>query len=176
VIFAETALPGVWVVTPTPAEDARGLFARTWCQREFAARGLAERWVQSSVSFNKKKGTLRGLHYQRPPHEEIKLVRCVRGALFDVVVDLRRDSPTYRRHVAVELTADNRKAVYIPEGLAHGFQTLVDDTEVFYEMSAFYAPAHGAGVRWNDPAFAIPWPDLDPILSDRDRTYPDFTE
>jgi len=174
VIFTPTALPGVWVVGPEPVEDVRGFFARTWCAQEFTARGLDARWVQSSVSFNKKKGTLRGLHWQRAPYEEVKLVRCVRGALHDVVLDLRPRSPTYRRHVAVELSADNRKAVYVPAGVAHGFQTLADDTEIFYEISVPYTPSHAAGVRWNDPVFAIAWPDPDPIMSDRDRSYPDF--
>ena len=173
-IFTPTALPGVWVVAPEPVEDVRGFFARTWCEREFTAHGLEGRWVQSSVSFNKKKGTLRGMHFQRAPYEEVKLVRCVRGALYDVVLDLRRASPAYKRHVAVELSADSRKAVYVPPGVAHGFQTLVDDTEILYEISTPYTPSHAAGVRWNDPAFGIAWPDPDPIMSDRDRGYPDF--
>lgn len=173
-VFSETPLPGVWLVTPELQEDFRGFFARAWCEREFAAVGLVDRWVQSSISFNKKRGTLRGLHYQRAPHEEIKLVRCTMGAIHDVVVDLRRDSPGFRKHVAVELTADNRKTIYIPKGCAHGFQTLQDDTEVLYHMSEFHAPDHAAGVRWDDPAFGIAWPDRNPILSERDRSFPDF--
>ncbi len=171
--ITETALAGVWLVTPEPLEDFRGFFARTWCEREFRAAGLVDRWVQSSISYNKKKGTLRGLHFQRAPHAEVKLVRCTRGALHDVVVDLRRDSPTFKQHVAVELTADNRTMIYIPEGCAHGFQTLEDGTEVLYQMSQFYAPDHADGVRWDDPAFGIRWPLPDPLMSDRDRTYPD---
>jgi dTDP-4-dehydrorhamnose 3,5-epimerase len=174
VIFTPTALPGVWVVAPEPVEDVRGFFVRTWCLREFADHDLDARWVQSSVSFNKKKGTLRGMHFQRAPYEEVKLVRCVRGALYDVVLDLRSESPSYKRHVAVELSADNRKAVYVPAGVAHGFQTLADDTEIFYEISVPYTPSHAAGVRWNDPAFGIAWPDRDPIISGRDRSYPDY--
>ena len=173
-LFAETALPGVFIVTPELKADMRGFFARTWCEREFAAVGIHERWVQSSISFNKKKGTLRGMHYQRPPHAEGKLVRCTMGRIHDVVLDLRRDAPTFKRHIAVELSAMNRDMVYIPHGLAHGFQTLEDDTEVSYQMSEFHAPGHDAGVRWDDPAFGIAWPEPDPILSERDRRYPDF--
>lgn len=173
-LFSPTRLPGVWIVNPERQEDLRGFFARTWCEREFASVGIRDRWVQSSVSFNKKKATLRGLHYQREPHTEAKLVRCTMGRIHDVVLDLRRDTPTFKRHVAVELTATNRTMIYIPPGLAHGFQTLEDDTEVCYDISAFYAPDYGAGVRWNDPAFGIAWPIPDPILSERDRNYPDF--
>lgn len=175
-IFAETEIGGVWLVTLEPVEDHRGFFARTWCEREFAAHGLDDRWVQCSVSFNRQRGTLRGLHFQRAPHDETKLVRCTMGAIHDVVLDLRRDSPTFRKHAAVELSAVNRKMLYIPRGCAHGFQTLADDTEVFYQISAFYAPQHSAGVRWNDPAFGICWPCPDPILSDRDRSYPSFED
>jgi dTDP-4-dehydrorhamnose 3,5-epimerase len=174
VFFAPTTLPGVWIVTPDLQEDLRGFFARTWCEREFAAVGIRDRWVQSSISFNKTRGTLRGLHYQRAPHAEAKLVRCTMGRIFDVVLDLRHDAPTFKQHVAVELTATNRAMIYIPPGLAHGFQTLEDETEVFYQMSTFYAPGHGAGVRWSDPAFGIAWPIPDPIMSERDRDYPDF--
>ena len=172
--FAETELEGVWLVTPEPQGDHRGFFARTWCEREFAAHGLTDHYVQCSVSFNTRRGTLRGLHYQRAPHEEAKIVRCTMGAIYDVVLDLRRGSPTFKKHVAVELTASNHRMLYIPKGCAHGFQTLVDDTEVFYQISAFYAGDHAAGVRWNDPAFGVWWPCEDPILSDRDRSYPDF--
>ncbi len=173
-IFTETALPGVVVVEPERREDARGFFARAWCAREFAARGLTSRLVQCSVSFNKRRGTLRGMHYQAAPHAEAKLVRCTAGAIFDVAIDLRPASPAYRRHVSIVLTAEARNMLYVPEGCAHGFQTLVDDTEVFYQMSEFYAAGAARGVRWNDPAFGIAWPDPDPILIDRDRTYPDF--
>jgi dTDP-4-dehydrorhamnose 3,5-epimerase len=174
VLFSETALPGVWIVAPEPKEDFRGFFARTWCEREFAAAGIHERWVQSSISFTKKKGTVRGMHYRRPPHAEAKLVRCTMGRIHDVVLDLRRAAPTFKRHIAIELSATNRVMVYIPPGLAHGFQTLADDTEVLYQMSEFYFPGPEAGVRWNDPAFGIAWPEADPILAERDRSYPDF--
>jgi dTDP-4-dehydrorhamnose 3,5-epimerase len=173
-ITAETSLPGVWLITPELVEDVRGFFARAWCEQEFAVAGLNGRWMQCSFSFSKKRGTLRGMHYQRAPHGEIKLVRCTMGALHDVVVDLRPQSPTFKKHVAVELSASNRKMLYIPEGCAHGFQTLQDDTEVLYHMSEPYAPGHAAGVRWNDPAFGIVWPDGNPTLSERDRTFPDF--
>lgn len=171
-IFRETALPGVYVVEIEPRSDHRGLFARTWCQREFVEHRLNAGLVQVSLSFNKHRGTLRGMHYQAAPHAEAKLVRCTRGAIWDVALDLRQGSPTFRRYVGVELTADNRKALYIPEGVAHGFQTLEDDTEVLYQMSEFYAPEAARGVRYDDPAFAIPWPISQPILLERDRAYP----
>jgi dTDP-4-dehydrorhamnose 3,5-epimerase len=173
-IFTETSLPGLWLAAPEPREDVRGFFARTWCQREFDAAGLTARWVQSSVSYNKKKGTLRGLHFQRTPAEEIKLVRCAVGAVYDVVVDLRRDSPTFKKHLAVELSGSNRRMLYIPKGCAHGFQTLEDGSEVLYDISEFYAREHAAGVRWDDPAFGIVWPDRSPIIAERDRRFPDF--
>jgi dTDP-4-dehydrorhamnose 3,5-epimerase len=174
-IFVEGALPGVWLITPELREDFRGVFARTWCEREARAAGLNERWVQSSLSYTKTKGTLRGLHCQRAPYEEVKLVRCTAGAIFDVVVDLRRESPTFKKHMAVELTAKNRLSIYIPRGCAHGYQMLVDGVEVLYQMSEFYAPEHSDGVRWDDPAFGISWPDANPIMNERDRRYPDFT-
>ncbi len=173
-IFTETALPGVFLITPELKEDERGFFARTWCEREALAHGLKPTVLQCNLSFNRKKGTLRGMHYQRAPFEEAKLVRCTMGAIYDVVIDLRRDSPTYTRHVAVVLSAENRRMVYVPEGCAHGFQTLTDDTEVFYQMSQVYAPHCAAGVRWNDPAFGIAWPEDERIIVERDRTYPDF--
>jgi dTDP-4-dehydrorhamnose 3,5-epimerase len=173
VIFAETSVEGVWTVAPERAEDQRGFFARTWCAEEFAAHGLVDRWAQCSVSFNNRRGTLRGLHYQRAPHAEVKLVRCTAGALYDVVVDLRPSSSTYLKHVAVELSASTRLMVYVPEGCAHGFQTLQDGSEVFYQISVPYSK-EPAGVRWDDPAFGISWPYPDPIMSDRDREYPDF--
>jgi dTDP-4-dehydrorhamnose 3,5-epimerase len=175
VIFVPTGLPAAFVVEPERREDQRGFFARTWCAREFEARGLTTRLVQCSVSFNKRKGTLRGMHYQAAPHEEAKLVRCTMGAIHDVIIDLRPASPSYKLYVAVLLTAENRRMLYVPEGFAHGFQTLVDDTEVFYQMSEFHSPAHARGVRWDDPAFAIAWPPDDRIINDRDRSYPDFT-
>jgi dTDP-4-dehydrorhamnose 3,5-epimerase len=174
VIFTPTALEGALVIEPEPAADARGLFARTWCQRELAARGLETRLAQCSTSYNKRKGTLRGMHYQVPPFAETKIVRCTRGSIFDVIVDLRSDSPTLMSHFAVVLTADNRKAIYVPTGFAHGFQTLEDDTEVLYQISEFYSPEHSGGVRWDDPAFQIPWPADDRTISERDRSYPDL--
>jgi dTDP-4-dehydrorhamnose 3,5-epimerase len=174
VIFTETALAGAFVLEPERREDARGFFARTWCAQEAEAHGLDPRVVQCSISFNKRKGTLRGMHYQAAPHQEAKLVRCTAGAIYDVIIDLRPGSPTFMRHLAVVLSAENRRALYIPAEFAHGFQTLADDTEVFYQMSEFYAPAHGRGVRWNDPAFGIAWPPDDRIITERDQTYPDF--
>jgi dTDP-4-dehydrorhamnose 3,5-epimerase len=173
-IFRPTSIAGVWIVEPEPHADERGFFARTWCAREFAERGLADCFVQGSMSHNPRRGTLRGLHYQAEPHAEAKLIRCTRGGIYDVALDLRPQSPTFRRHVAVVLDAANRLALYVPEGCAHGFQTLEDDTEVLYQMSAFHAPEAARGVRWDDPAFAIPWPPADRVIAERDRTYPDF--
>jgi dTDP-4-dehydrorhamnose 3,5-epimerase len=174
VIFIPTALSGALVIEPEPASDSRGLFARTWCRRELAAQGLDTELAQCSTSFNKRKGTLRGMHYQAAPFAETKIVRCTRGAIHDVIIDLRPDSPTYTRHVAVVLTAEDRKALYVPKGFAHGFQTLEDDTEVFYQISEFYSPEHSRGVRWDDPAFGIAWPQDERTMSERDRRYPDF--
>jgi dTDP-4-dehydrorhamnose 3,5-epimerase len=171
-IFRETSLPGVWVIEPERLGDERGFFARTWCRREFEARGLNPDAVQCNVSWNARRGSVRGLHYQAPPHAEAKLVRCTRGAIWDVAVDLRPESATFKRWTAVELTADNRLALYVPEGCAHGFQTLADDTEVFYQMSALHQPSAERGVRWDDPALAIPWPIASVTLSERDRALP----
>jgi dTDP-4-dehydrorhamnose 3,5-epimerase len=173
-IFVPTRLAGAYVIEPERREDERGFFARTWCSRAFEAQGLNPNLVQCSVSFNRRKGTLRGMHYQAAPYAEAKLVRCTRGAAYDVIVDLRPDSGTFRRWVAVELTEENRRAVYAPEGCAHGFQTLVDGCELFYQMSESFRPDLARGVRWDDPAFGIEWPPGPRILSDRDRTYPDF--
>lgn len=155
--------------------DHRGFFARTYCEREFKAHGLQSHYVQCSVSFNKRKGTLRGMHFQTPPYEEAKLLQCTRGAIYDVIVDLRLASPTFKEHLALELSAENEKMLYVPEGFAHGFQTLEDNTEVFYQISQFYAPEHARGVRWNDPAFGIEWPAGERIILDRDQSYPDFS-
>jgi dTDP-4-dehydrorhamnose 3,5-epimerase len=174
VIFREVGLQGAFVIEPVRSEDERGFFARTWCQREFAEHGLNERLAQCSLSFNRKKGTLRGMHYQVAPYEEAKLVQCPRGAIYDVIVDLRPASATFRRWVATELTAENRLMVYVPEGFAHGFQTLEDDTEVYYQITEFYVPESGRGFRWNDPGFDIRWPSAERIISDRDNSYPDF--
>jgi dTDP-4-dehydrorhamnose 3,5-epimerase len=172
--FLESKVAGAFVVDLETFADDRGFFARVWCARELGERGLESRLAQCSTSFNRRKGTLRGMHYQIAPHAEAKLVRCIRGAIHDVVVDLRRESPTFRRWDAVELTAENRRGLYIPPGCAHGFQTVADDSEVLYFISEFHAPDAARGARWNDPAFAIEWPLPDPILSERDRTYPDF--
>jgi dTDP-4-dehydrorhamnose 3,5-epimerase len=174
VTFAKTHLEGAFVVEPECHEDARGFFARTWCQREAEAHGLNPRVVQCNVSLNRSRGTLRGMHYQAPPYQEAKLVRCTMGAVHDVIIDLRPESRTYKQHLAIVLTAENRKMLYVPEGCAHGFQTLADNTEVFYQMSEFYAPSHARGVRWDDPAFGIQWPLATRIMTERDATYPDF--
>ncbi len=173
-IFTETPVNGAFLMDLEPREDERGFFARTWCERECGERGMNLRVAQCNVSFNKKQGTLRGLHYQAAPFQETKLVRCTHGAIYDVIVDLRSDSSSFKRHVAVVLSAGNRRTLYVPEGCAHGFQTLEDDTEVFYQMSECYSAEHARGVRWNDPAFGIEWPAADRIMADRDRTYPDF--
>ena len=174
-IFTETPLAGAFVIDVDPHGDERGFFARTWCEREFAAHGLETRLAQCSVSFNKEAGTLRGLHYQIAPHEEAKLIRCTNGSIFDVIVDLRPDSPTLARHYAVILSSANRRMLYIPRGFAHGLQTLDPDTEVLYQMSEFYHPECARGVRWNDPAFGIAWPQIDRrVMLARDETYPDF--
>jgi len=154
--------------------DERGFFARTWCRHEFEEHGLDPAVVQCNLSHNPRRGTLRGLHWQTPPHAEVKLVRCSRGAIWDVMVDLRPDSATYTRHFGAELTEENGRALYIPEGFAHGFVTLVDDSDVVYQMSALYEPSAGRGARWNDPAFGITWPVREPILNPRDASYPDF--
>jgi dTDP-4-dehydrorhamnose 3,5-epimerase len=174
VILRETEIERVCIVEPQPLEDARGFFARTWDTREFAERGLNGSLVQCSISFNPVAGTLRGLHWQAPPHEEAKLIRCTRGAIFDVAVDLRSNSPTFKRWVAVELSAENRLGLYIPEGCAHGFLTQTDDAEVLYLISQFHEPAAARGVRWDDPAFAIEWPTAVVVINERDRTYSDF--
>ena len=172
--FTETTLPGAFVVDVERHEDERGFFARSWCTQEFRDRGLNPCVVQCNVSWNRIKATLRGMHYQATPHAEVKLVRCTRGSVYDVIVDLRERSPTYLGHVGVELSADSHRALYIPDGFAHGFMTLEDDTEVFYQMSALYEPSAAKGVRWNDPAFGIDWPLPVSMISSRDRDYADF--
>ncbi len=171
-IFEPTPIEGAFVVRVEPVQDERGFFGRTFCQDEFRARGLVPPVAQASVSWNRRRGTLRGMHYQVKPHEEIKLVRCTRGAVWDVIVDLRADSPTRWRWNGIELNAENRLAVYIPEGVAHGFQTLCDESELFYQMSIPYHAEFARGVAWNDPVVGIDWPIADPILSDRDRGHP----
>jgi dTDP-4-dehydrorhamnose 3,5-epimerase len=172
--FLETPIHDVFVIEIEPHHDARGFFARTWCEREASARGLELGTTQCSVSFNTQKGTLRGLHYQLPPFEEVKLVRCTAGAIWDVAVDIRSSSPTFGRHVGVELTARNRRTLYIPRGCAHGFITLANDSEVFYQMSTEHSADHARGLRWNDPFFGIRWPAEVTVISERDRTYQDF--
>jgi dTDP-4-dehydrorhamnose 3,5-epimerase len=168
-----TAMPvhGCYLVEPEILRDERGFFARTFCSDEFSAHGLNPGLVQCSVSFNRHSGTLRGMHYQKPPHEEEKLVRCTAGAIYDVILDLRRQSVSYLRWAAIELSAENHKAVYIPAGCAHGFLTLMDGSEVFYQMSESYHPESATGVRWDDPAFDIAWPAANVIISGRDKNY-----
>ena len=173
-LFKETILKGAYLIEPEKLEDERGFFARSFCVREFEKHGLNPRLVQCNISHNIKKGTLRGMHYQKAPYAEAKLVRCTRGAIYDVIVDLRPDSPCFRRNVGMRLDESNRIMVYIPEGFAHGFITLEDDSEVFYQMSEFYSPQHAAGFRWNDPFFSIQWPLEAVVISERDKTYPDF--
>jgi len=174
--FLDTPLKGACVVEIEPIEDGRGLFARSWCKKEFEAHDLNPEIVQCNISFNIKKGILRGMHYQSKPVEEAKLVRCTRGAIYDVIIDLRVGSPTFKDWFAVELTDKNRKMLYIPECFAHGFQTLKDNTEVFYQMSEYYSPEHSRGIRWNDPSFSIQWPEDKRIISKRDQQYPDFSQ
>jgi dTDP-4-dehydrorhamnose 3,5-epimerase len=173
-IFHETELRGAFILELEKREDDRGFFARTWCQREFRQHGLNPHLAQCSISFNRRKGTLRGMHYQAAPHAEAKLVRVTRGVVYDVIIDLRPKSPTYKRHLGLELSADNYRMLYVPEGFAHGFITLAEATEVFYQMSEFFTPASTQGLRWNDPAFGVAWPVSQPILNDRDQSYPDF--
>ena len=185
-LFTESELKGSYLIDIEPIEDERGFFGRSFCQREFEAYGLKLCVAQCNISFNKKRGTLRGMHFQRPPKAEAKLVRCTRGRIYDVIIDLRPDSPTYCQWIGVELAsspttrgshlAPGYRTLYIPEGFAHGFQTLEDDSEVFYQMFEFYSPEHASGVRWDDQAFGIKWPLPDPIMSERDRTYPLFVK
>jgi dTDP-4-dehydrorhamnose 3,5-epimerase len=172
-IFYETELPGAFLIESEPIEDFRGFFARTWCRREFEAHGLNPDLAQANLAFSRKKDTLRGMHYQIPPFTETKSVRCLKGAIYDVIIDLRPDSPTYTQWTGVTLTAENRRMFYIPEGFAHGYQTLADETEVFYQVSQFYAPECERGIRWDDPAFSVRWPEADrPILSEKDANWP----
>jgi dTDP-4-dehydrorhamnose 3,5-epimerase len=173
-VFIETKLKGAYLVETEPIVDERGFFARTFCREEFTRHGLNPQVVQCNLSYNREKGTLRGMHYQISPRQEVKLVSCVSGSIYDVIVDLRSESPTYCEWVGVELGARRRQMLYIPEGFAHGFQTLEADAEVFYQMSEFYAPECARGVRWDDPAFAVSWPVGPRIISARDRSYPDF--
>lgn len=173
--FTASRLQGAYVIDLEPIEDERGFFARSWCRHEFQSHGLNPELVQCNISFNRRQGTLRGMHFQEPPYGETKLVRCTRGVIYDVIVDLRPDSRTFGAWAGYELSADNRKMLYIPEGFAHGFQALEDSCEVSYQMSTFYHAPSARGVRWDDPAFGIEWPLRNPIVSDRDASYPDFT-
>lgn len=172
--FHETTIPGAFEIHLETRQDERGFFARTWCRQEFASHGLNPELAQCSISFNTRKGTLRGLHFQVAPHAEAKLVRCTSGAIYDVALDVRPQSPTFRQWCAVVLTAKKRNQLYVPEGCAHGFLTLEPDTEVAYQISALYNLQSARGVRWDDPAFGIEWPASVQVVSERDRTYPDF--
>ncbi|MBX3326102.1 MAG: dTDP-4-dehydrorhamnose 3,5-epimerase [Nitrospira sp.] len=171
-IFTEAALKGAFVIDPEPVSDERGMFARVWCEKEFEMHGLSSRWVQSSISVNRRKGTLRGMHYQVAPNEEVKLVRCTTGAIFDVIVDLRPTSSTYGQHIGLILTADSHRSLYIPKQFAHGFLTLQDNSEVSYHMSEFYAPSCAHGIRWDDPQLHIQWPEPIVIVSEKDQQWP----
>jgi dTDP-4-dehydrorhamnose 3,5-epimerase len=172
--FTKSKLQGAYTIEIDKFEDDRGFVAYAWTARDFLEQGLNTKFVEMIVSYNARKGTLRGMHYQNEPFAQAKLVRCTQGAIYDVAIDLRRDSPTFKQWDAVELTAQNHRMFYIPEGCAHGFQTLADQTEVFYQISNVYAPEHYDGVRWNDPAFGVEWPDSDRTIISRDRDYPDF--
>lgn len=173
-VITETKLKGAFVIELQPFTDVRGFFARAWSERAFEDLGLNSHFVETNISFNEKKGTLRGMHYQLPPHEQAKLVRCTRGSIYDVIIDLRPESPTFKQWFPLEMSAENHLMLYVPARFAHGFQTLADQTEVTYQTSAYYAPELGRGVRWNDPAFNILWPDDNLIMLDRDRSYHDF--
>lgn len=172
--FIETPLPGACIIEIEERRDERGFFARGFCVSEFSSHGLNANIVQTNISYNVKKGTLRGMHLQLPPHEEVKIVRCTRGALYDVIIDLRAASPTYGKWTGVELTEDNHKMLYVPEGFAHGFITLADNTEANYMVTQFYSPSSEAGIRWNDPEFNIQWPVEPTVISEKDRNHPDF--
>ena len=175
-IFTETKLPGAFLIELDKFEDERGFFARSWSEREFAAQGLDSRVAECNVSFNRRKATLRGMHYQRPPHGQTKLVRCTRGAIFDVIIDLRPASSTFKQWISAELSADNHLALYVPKDFAHGFQTLTDDSEILYQMSDPFVPESGAGVRWDDPAFGIVWPLPPSVISEKDQKLPFLNE
>lgn len=171
-LFEATKLQDAYLIKLQKIEDERGFFARSWCKNEFQAQGLDTNLAQCNISFNRHKGTLRGMHYQSPPHAETKLVRCTRGAIYDVIIDLRPDSPSFLQWIGVTLTPENGDILYIPKGFGHGFQTLTDDAEIFYQMSDFYAPQSAKGVRWDDPLFGIEWPLPPTVLSDKDRALP----
>jgi len=175
-IFFRSKIQDVYVIELEPQRDERGFFSITWDRQKFEEKGLNCNLAQCGISFNKKKGTIRGMHFQVPPHEETKIVRCTRGKIFDVVIDLRPRSSTYKQWISQELTDQNRRMLYIPQGIAHGFQTLEDDTEIFYQISEFYSPQHSRGVRWNDPAFGIHWPLAMSLISKNDMNFPDFRD
>lgn len=173
-IFNETPLKGAYVIELEPRVDERGFFCRSFCANEFKERGLLHKMVQSNISLSEKKHTLRGMHFQMNGHEEVKLVRCTKGKIIDTIIDLRPESETYCQHFSVELSPESNKSIYVPERFAHGFITLEDNSEVFYQVSAFYSPGNEGGIRWNDPHFNIPWPTNEPIISEKDGTHPDF--
>lgn len=173
-IVSETELKGAFIVELERREDRRGFFALSWSQKEFESLGLSSLLVECNISFNSKKGTLRGMHFQVAPYAQAKLVRCTSGSVYDVIIDLREDSPTFKQWSAVELTAENHKALYVPEGFAHGFQTLEDRTEILYQMSEIYAPECSRGIRWNDPLFSVEWPPAERIIIDRDNSFEDW--
>lgn len=174
-IFQEMKIPGAFLIEPERRDDERGFFARVYCEDEFAKHGLHTNFVQCNISYNVRRGTLRGLHYQAVPHGEVKVVRCTMGAIYDVILDLREDSPTYKQWAAAELSIENHRTLYIPTGIAHGFQTLMDNSEVFYMMGTYYHPESARGVRWNDPAFGIEWPAVNErIVSDSDCQWEDY--
>jgi dTDP-4-dehydrorhamnose 3,5-epimerase len=174
-IFTELPLPGSFVVDIQPMTDERGFFARGWCRREFEAHGLAVEFAQRNIGFSPRKGTLRGMHFQVAPHTEVKLVRCTRGAVCDVIVDLREGSRTFKKWHAVELSADNHRMIYVPEGFAHGYLTETDDAEIYYDTTCFFASESARGVRFDDPAFGIGWPTPPTLISEKDRSYPNFS-
>jgi dTDP-4-dehydrorhamnose 3,5-epimerase len=174
-IFTETELRDAFLIDLEPRTDDRGFFARVWCRREFEEHGLSTKLVQCNVNYNAMAGTLRGMHFQRQPRAEAKLVRCTRGAIYDVIIDLRPESPTYMRWLGAELTEENRRMLYVPEGFAHGYQTLIAGTEAFYQVSEYYTPEAEGGVRWDDPAFGISWPDAEQrIISAKDQAWPNY--
>jgi dTDP-4-dehydrorhamnose 3,5-epimerase len=176
-IFTETKLSGAYVIDLEPHHDERGFFARAWCETEFTEHGLNPCIKQCNISFNPKEGTLRGMHYQADPYGEVKLVRCTMGKIYDVIIDIRPDSSSYKQHFSIELSDENRRMLYIPEGFAHGFQTLTDNVEVFYQMAQSYVPGAASGIRWNDPAFKLEWPEVsNRIISERDEQYPDYQD
>ncbi len=175
-IFTPTKLQGAFILEVKKIEDERGFFGRSWCRRELEEHGLNANVVQANVSYNKVKGTLRGMHFQKAPHQETKLVRCTRGAIYDVIIDLRPNSPTYKQWIGVELTEDNYRMLFVPEDFAHGFITLQDNTEVTYQVTQYYTPGAEGGIRWNDPAFNIKWPIEPTVVSGKDQAHPDFAE